>query len=64
MAVFSVRMVVMLVVVAALVTAEPTLRRRRQRCHPQVKYVTEYETVYHEVRRREAVVAKAIDSTQ
>lgn len=53
MAFVSVRVVAMLMVVAALVTAEPTLRRR-QRCHPQVKYVTQYETQYKEVRRRKA----------
>ena len=52
MAFINVRMVVVVLVVAAIASVEPT--RRRQRCHPQVKYVTQYETQYQEVRRRTA----------
>ncbi|XP_063866521.1 uncharacterized protein LOC135103753 [Scylla paramamosain] len=47
MAFLNLRVVVVLLAVA-VVTVEPTLRRR-QRCHPQVKYVTQYETQYQEV---------------
>ena len=52
MVVFSGRVVAVLVVAIALVEAEPSFRRQRQRqrCYPKTQYVTQYQTEYSQVR--------------
>lgn len=42
------RAVAVLAVVAAVVVADPSFRRR-QRCQPKTKYVTQYQTKTEEV---------------
>ncbi|MPC40140.1 hypothetical protein E2C01_033695 [Portunus trituberculatus] len=54
MAFFNLRVVAVLLAVA-VVTVEPSLRRR-QRCHPQVKYITQIETKYQELQIVNALV--------